>query len=101
MKVRIQATQDGNEWQEAPSVGPGDMLGSLTDLTNGRDILLFGWRDGAPGLWRAVGGTAQEFGELRKLETLGLELISDLHEPYECPVVSPTGMLRVRWSVVE
>jgi hypothetical protein len=102
MKIRIEATQDGQEWQEAQPVGEGDMLGSLTDLTNGRDIYLFGWREGRPGVWRAVGGVDTEVGQLRKLETVGLEEISDLHEPYECPVVSPgMGLVRVRWSVVK
>lgn len=101
MKIRVEAKQN-EDWIELEPVGPRDMLGSVTDETNGRDLLLFGWQDGVPGLWRAVGGTDQEFGQLRRIETLGLELISDLAEPYEVPVVHPEmGLMRVRWTLVK
>jgi hypothetical protein len=101
MKIRIESKQ-GGDWMEAESVGEHDMLGSLTDLTNGTDILLFGWHEGTPGVWRAVGGTAHEVGALRAIETFDLEPISDLTTPYEVPVIHPTlGLMRVRWTLVK
>jgi hypothetical protein len=101
MKIVIDATQ-GTDWVDVDPVGESDMLGSLTDVTNGVDVLLFGWRDGVPGIWRVVGGGVKEFGQLREITTSALELVSDLSEPYECPVVHPhMGLMRVRWMLVE
>jgi hypothetical protein len=99
MKVLCEFTRDGEEWDTVGQLGPGDTLGSFSDLTSGRDIYLFGFRDGNPGLWRAVGGSVEEFGELRKIETYDLELVTPLMNPHEMVIVHPTqGMIRIRLS---
>jgi hypothetical protein len=103
VKILCEFTQDaGFTWTPTGEVGPDDMLGSFSDLFSGRDVYLFGWREGIPGLWRAVGGVDQEVGELRKIETTGLEPVSDLIEPHEMSIVHPTaGAIRIRLSRVE
>ena len=103
MKILCEFTRDGEHWDAVgPALGPDDMLGSFSDLTSGRDVYMFGFRDGIPGLWRSMGGTDEEFGELRKTSTLGLEPISTLMTPHEMVIVHPTqGMLRIRLSRVE
>jgi hypothetical protein len=102
MKILCEFSRDGKEWMKTGEVGPDDILGSFSDVTSGRDVYLFGFRDGVPGLWRAVGGSAEEFGELRKVSTYDLELVSPLFQPHEMVVVHPTqGMLRIRLSRVE
>ena len=59
-------------------------------------------RDGLPGLWRSMGGTDEEFGDLRKTSTYGVEPISDLIEPYEMVIVHPTqGMVRLRLTRID
>jgi hypothetical protein len=102
VKILCEGSADGKEWVETGLVGPDDMLGSFTDLTSGRDVYVFGWHDGMPGLWRAVGGTDEEFGELRKISTFDLELVTPLINPHEMIIVHPSvGMIRVRLSRVE
>ena len=103
MKILFEFSKDGESWEAVgPGVGPDDMLGSFSDVTSGRDVYLFGWRDGLPGLWRSIGGVDEEFGELRKTTTTGLEPVSTLMTPYEMVIVHPTqGMLKVRLSQAE
>ena len=102
MKILCEFTKDSKEWTPTGEVGPDDMMGSFSDLTSGRDVYLFGFRDGLPGVWRAMGGGAEEFGELRKIETLGLEPVSDLIQPHEMVVVHPTaGMIKIRLRRVD
>jgi hypothetical protein len=100
VKVRCEVSKDGESWAEVGlPLGEGDILGSFADLTSGRDLYLFGIRDGLPGVWRAVGGTDQDFGELRKVETFGTELVTPLFEPHEMVVVHPSqGMIRLRFT---
>lgn len=102
MKIQVEMTKDGEKWETVGSgVGPGDMLGSFSDETSGRDLYLFGWRDGQPGLWRSQGGYDESFGELRKTTTYGTELVSTLMTPYEMVIVHPSqGMMRIRLSQV-
>ena len=103
MKILFEFSKDGETWESVgPGVGPDDMLGSFSDLTSGRDVYMFGFREGLPGLWRSMGGTDEEFGELRKTSTLGLEPISTLMQPHEMVIVHPTaGMIRLRLSRVD
>lgn len=98
MRIRVEVNRIG-EWRELESVG-ADLMGSISDLTHGRDVLLFGWHDGVPGVWRSTGGYDRELAGLRGVNSLGLELLSDLSEPYEM-TVSPQGggLARVRWTL--
>lgn len=103
MKVLCEFSTDGENWiSVGPPVGDGDILGSFSDLTSGRDVYLFGIRDGLPGVWRSMGGSDEEFGELRKTSTFGTELVSDLIEPHEMVIVHPTqGMIRLRFTRID
>jgi len=103
MKILCEFTKDGESWESVgPPIGPDDMLGSFSDETSGRDLYLFGFRDGTPGLWRSQGGYDETFGELRKTSTYGTELVSMLMQPHEMVIVHPTaGMIRIRLSRVE
>ena len=102
MKILCEVTKDGKTWAEAGRIGPNDMLGSFSDLTSGRDVYMFGFRQGVPGLWRSIGGTDEEFGDLRKTSTFGLEDVSTLIDPHEMTIVHPTqGMINIRLSRVD
>ena len=102
-KIRIEATVvTADEWHEMTAISEGEAMGSMTDLSIGRNILLFGWQPGeGPGVWRSVGGFDYTLGELRGVNASeGLELLSDLKEPYE-RIVRPEsgGMYKVRWTL--
>ena len=102
MQIRVEVARSrAQPWTQVGMVGQADMLGSMTDTTNGRDVLLFGWQTGVPGVWRSSAGIDQTVGSLRKLETTGVELLSDLSEPYERQVIpEDSGVVWVRWSLI-
>jgi hypothetical protein len=101
MKIRVEVTQ-GQGWRDLVAVEDTGLMGSMTDTTSGRDVILFGWHQGEPGVWRSSGGFDYEVAELRGVDSLGLEHLSDLSEPYERPVIPEhSGLVRVRWSLVQ
>lgn len=100
VKIKIEVTQ-GQGWSQVGEITQGEVMGSMTDCTHGRDVLLFGFQNGMPGVWKSPFGFDYQLGELRGVTAIGLEELSDLIEPYERPIIfEGGGLCRVRWSVV-
>ena len=87
-----------NDWDVVGMIGPGDTMGSMADTAG---VLLFGWHEGGPGVWRYRGGYEYVLGQLKGVKGGDIERISDLEEPYQQLVMPETGgMFQVRWSLV-
>ena len=98
--LRVETSYAGQPWRPLPSVTPNGPPGSVsTDPDHGeREVYLFGWVDGAAGVWRSVAGFDVEVADVRLIATLeGLEQVSDLAEPYE---MDWRGLDRLRFTRV-
>jgi hypothetical protein len=76
----------GDSWRLIGSQTETDPPGSIssTSPSGEREVYMFGWWDGAPGVWRSSGGADVETSEIRFLMVEGeLEQLSDLTEPWE------------------
>ena len=101
--VVIEVEQWAGEWRKVdPPVAEQDRMGSFSSIEeSGREVYLFGFRDGSPGVWRSLAGVDAETERLRAVVPLaGLEQLSDLAEPFEIDVQLPrTGKRRVRFRL--
>lgn len=74
------------QWRRVGGVGEPEPLGSVAwDEALGRQVYLFGFRDGRPGVWRSADGVDVASDAVREVITTGLVPVSDLAEPYELP----------------
>ncbi len=88
--VMLEVAGPDGGWTRIGTVGPGDPAGTFTsEGPDGRDLYVFGWRDGAPGLWRSTAGADVATGAARAYVTAGLALVSDLAVPCEVTVWRP------------
>lgn len=102
--VRLEISRNGGPFQHQsamPDTTIADQPGSLTVWEDDRrQILIFGWVEGQVGVFRSRGGYDTEMGELRVVfANEGLELVSDLAEPYEVDYALMPGS-RVRFTLV-
>ena len=94
------------DWIEVGSVAESEPCGSVSSHDpDGRQVLLFGFMDGAAGVWRSLAGVDVESVAVRVVHSTGFEQLSDLAEPYEREVAlgiftekGPTCK-RVRWRL--
>jgi hypothetical protein len=71
-----------DDWVRVGSVSDVDPLGSISDeRPSGRQVVMFGWHEGRPGVWLSTGGVDLANVAVREVHTLGLERLSDLSEP--------------------
>lgn len=90
-------TDDG--WKQVgppayPDLPPGSFS---SDEPTGREVFMFGWVKGEPGVFRSKGGVDIEDPFQRTIVTQGLERLSDLSMPYEMVLVRPSGLVRLRF----
>jgi hypothetical protein len=102
MRVAIYMQPHGQSmWHRVdPPLGENDPTGSMSSEPpeGDREVFLFGFYDGKPGVWRSEGGIDIEISKLRALMSLGLERLSDLAVPWEVDIWRPSvGMLRIRF----
>lgn len=97
------AIRRGDMWRVLGTIGDGDREGSMSSITPaGRQIYVFGWRDGLPGVWRSESGIDVETGDIRVVSSFGWEEISDLEEPLELDVeTARAGTVRARFQLIE
>lgn len=88
-------------WVRAGSVGDAEPPGSLSSAEpNGRQVYIFGWWEGAPGVWRSHGGLDAGNDALRAITTSGFDRLADLTAgPHEMTVWLPTGPKSVRFTL--
>lgn len=102
MKVAIFMQPHGHsEWHRVdPALTPQDPTGSMSSEPpeGDRDLFMFGFYEGAPGVWRSKAGVDIETSDVRAMVSTGLERLSDLSEPFEVNIWRPSvGMLRIRF----
>lgn len=89
-------------WGPVGSVGEVEPPGSLSsDEAGGRRVILFGWYDDTPGVWESVAGADVETSAVRGIATLGLNRLSDLHEPYYIEIYRRGLRMPVRFTLQE
>ena len=92
-------------WAGIGSVSEVEPPGSMsTDSALGRRVIVFGWYQGKAGVYESRGGYDVESEAFRQIESLGLDLLSDLSQPYEFDVerpgrTRPGRTIRVRCSL--
>jgi hypothetical protein len=88
-------------WRRMGALAEMEACGSVTSHDpDGRQVFLFGWLDGSPGVWRSVGGIDMANDAFREVHTLGLERLADLTTgPFERPLVTQAGTVRARWRL--
>lgn len=97
--VRAEVQVKGR-WVPVGTVTRDTPLGSMSDTGARREVFVFGFIDGVPGVWRSTGGIDVERGTERAIFGTGLERLADLTEgPYEREVDRRGRRVRVRWSV--
>jgi hypothetical protein len=67
-------------WRRLGSVSDAEPPGSISSDGPPRQVYLFGWLDGSPGVWRSVAGIDVETPAIREVSTLGLERLADLSD---------------------
>lgn len=74
------------QWRRVGGVSEPEPLGSISwSEAAGRQVYLFGFRDGRPGVWRSADGVDVANTAVREVITTGLVPVSDLAEPHELP----------------
>jgi hypothetical protein len=69
-------------WVRVGSIGEAEPCGSFT--SHGplrRDVIVFGWMEGRPGVWLSQAGVDVENEAVRGITSVGFDLLSDLREP--------------------
>jgi hypothetical protein len=91
-------------WRWLGAISPSDQPGSITDHAYGkRQVVVFGWRDGRPGVWLSLAGLDVETGPDRVVHSAGWETLADLNDgPHERLIVTAMGIRsRMRWSLTD
>ncbi len=80
--VAMEVQRTDGQWVKVGEAS--DPAGSISsEESAGRQVYMFGLRNGQPGVWRSVAGFDVEDPSVRRITTTGLEQLSDLTEPYE------------------
>jgi hypothetical protein len=89
-------------WQQMGALEEMETCGSITSLDpDGRQVILFGWINGEPGVWQSMGGIDLANDAIREIHSLGLVPLADLNAgPYEREVRTKAGPARARWRLV-
>jgi hypothetical protein len=102
--VRLMVRTPAGAWQEVSSVSANEPTGSISsdDPTTGRrQVFVFGWLDGAPGVWRSRAGFDVANDAIREIHTTGLDLLTDFARSdfYELDLWRHVGPVRVGFMV--
>lgn len=83
-------------WQQVgPPVTQAGDPGSVTrEEPSGRQVYLFGFQDGRPGVWISSFGGDAATRQQRTIVSSGLEQLSDLTQPFELPPARSTLAIR-------
>lgn len=88
-------------WTGIGSVSEAEPPGSMSsvDALGRRSIIVFGWYRNKPGVYESRGGYDIENEAFRQIESLALDPLSDLTQPYEFDITRPGHTMRVRCSL--
>jgi hypothetical protein len=76
--VRLLVRTPAGAWQEVSSVSANAPTGSISsDEPPRRQVFVFGWIDGTPGVWRSRIGFDVADAAVRVIHTTGLDLLTD------------------------
>jgi hypothetical protein len=103
-RVTLELLSLTGQWMDAGSVAEVEPPGSLSSTRRGepREVFLFGWQDGAVGVWRSEAGIDEETPEFRVVHTNGLDRLADLEAgPYTMPVWVKGREAQVRFRLAD
>jgi hypothetical protein len=96
----LMEAQTAQGWTRIGSVSEVEPPGSLSHTgPGGRQVLMFGFYDGAAGVWESQLGFDVENSAVREITTLGLERLSDLAEPFYLEVVRTGIRMPLRFTL--
>lgn len=80
----LEVQREGGNWDELVRLSPEDKPGSVTQIEGKvRQMLIFGYRDGAWGVWLSkLGIDISMANDLRMISSASLEQLSDVSFPY-------------------
>jgi hypothetical protein len=88
------------EWEPVGVVAEGEAPGSISSRSGAaREVYVFGWLDGSPGVWRSTGGVDVANDFMRAIASEGFARLSELTEPYELTVITRSGRSDVRFRL--
>lgn len=91
-------------WVSIGSVCENEPPGSITSKPPyaPREVFVFGWYEGGPGVWRSIGGVDVETAAVREITSVGFELLADLRAgAYEREMWTRRLPLKVRFRLSE
>lgn len=103
MTAVVVQVRRGGEWADAGAV-PESQAGSLSsDDPAGRQLFIFGWLDGVPGVWRSESGADLERGSIRLVLSDGVTRLADLSGGgwHELAIRRGADSIQVRFAVRE
>ncbi len=87
-------------WEVVGGVSEVEPPGSFTSRSgDAREVYMFGFYEGGPGVWLSVGGWDTNNDAVREVHSLGWDRVSDLAEPFRMPVIGPRGRYEIRVKV--
>ena len=102
MREVILETEAEDGWSRIGSQSEVEPPGSFdTEGPVGREVILFGWYEGKAGVWQSRAGIDQANAAVRVIDSIGLDLLSDLAEPYEFNRRGRLGVQRLRFRLEE
>lgn len=101
-QVTIEVRPPGAAWRPAGTVCEMEPPGSISSHEpTGRQLIIFGWWEGRPGVWRSTIGFDISTPAFREVTSAHLKRLADLTEgPYERDVWTIAGRVRGRWTLV-
>lgn len=99
-KIVVEVRARAGEWVEMFRVMPGMQLGSISSENDVvREVYLFGFEPDShqPGLWVSRSGTDTVLGTQRRVDTVGMDLLSHLESPYEVVTYRRGELVRMRF----
>lgn len=103
-RVTLELQDLAGRWVDAGAVAEAEPPGSLSSTPPGqaRQVFVFGWWEGGPGVWRSQAGVDVASPAIREVHTSGLERLADLESgPFQMEVWVKRRAAQVRFAVVE
>jgi hypothetical protein len=100
--VELDVRREGGDWVQVGAHGKDDAPGSFSsEEERGRQVYVFGWLNGEPGVWRSKAGADIESSVVRAVFSERMEKLSDLSEPYEMIRATEHGPICLRMRLVD
>lgn len=100
--VLMEMRYPDHTWARVGSIGEVEPVASFkSESVDQRRVFLFGWLDGKPGVWESKAGLDVETEAVRALDSLGIEQLSDLAEPFHLKITRGVTRVILRFTLTE